>query len=236
MPFYVMGSMAGEYLLSNRRKKNISFIVSCSAKFLFLSQLSAAFSLCCFQRPLGQSRIFFFNFVWFAIWLKSDLPAFSFLNKPLLSGFRKLLKMWPRWKLTRNPFGNVLTHANKWGWYELHNLWSLKTSIQVTVVYWGLKVTQKDLSQFLLKIIHKIETDQPYHHPGGQASCSNKDLIWKSSFLQMIWIIGLGWHFVNRMVLCYIFLQIIGLSRWAKQSQKSMVQIDSIARISGLSG
>ena len=130
---------------------------------------------------------------------------FPTLNKPLLSGFRKLLKMWPRWKLTRNPFGNVLTHANKWGWYELHNLWSLKTSIQVTVVYWGLKVTQKDLSQWLLKITHKIEIDQPYHHSDGQASCSNKDLIWKSSFLQMIWIIGLGQLFVNRRVLWYTF-------------------------------
>ena len=49
-------------------------------------------------------------------------------------------------------------------------------------MFWGLQVTEKDLSQFLLKITHKIETDQPYHHSDGQASCSNKDLIWKSNF------------------------------------------------------
>ena len=42
---------------------------------------------------------------------------------------------------------------------------------------WGLKVTEKDLSQFLLMITHKIETDQPYHHSDGMASCCNKNLI-----------------------------------------------------------
>ena len=45
-------------------------------------------------------------------------------------------------------------------------------------------------------------------------SCNNKDSIWKSSFLQIIWIIckeeGPAIH----------FLQIIGFFRWAKQLQK----------------
>ena len=69
MPFYVMGSMAGEYLLSNRRKK-IIFFSSFVPNFYFRPSYRRPSHSAASRDPwvkVGFSKVFFFRVVWFAI-------------------------------------------------------------------------------------------------------------------------------------------------------------------------
>ena len=86
MPFYVMGSMAGEYLLGNRRKKSYYFSFLFLPNFYFPLSYRRPSHPAASRDPWVKVGFSFSRFVRFAIWLKSDLPAFSYLKQA--SSFR----------------------------------------------------------------------------------------------------------------------------------------------------
>ena len=66
MPFYVMGSMAGEYLLSNRRKKSYHFYFPFLPNFYFRPSYRRPSHPAASRDPwvkVGFSKVFFFRVV-----------------------------------------------------------------------------------------------------------------------------------------------------------------------------